>query len=55
MKIRSNKRKDKGTKSVVSKTAGIFKTDEPAKTAEELRVLAEEAIVQDVMERAGGR
>src|SRR3954470_21296645 len=43
------------SESVVTRTAGIFKTDEPAKTAEELRVLAEEAIAQDVMERSGGR
>lgn len=43
---------------VVTRTAGIFKTDEPAKSAEELRVIAEEAIAQDVierMERSGGR
>jgi bifunctional DNA-binding transcriptional regulator/antitoxin component of YhaV-PrlF toxin-antitoxin module len=38
-----------------ARTAGIFKTDEPAKTAEELRVLAEEAIAADVMERSGGK
>lgn len=43
------------TEGVVAKTAGVFRTDEPAKSAEELRVLAEEAIAQDVMERAGGR
>jgi AbrB family looped-hinge helix DNA binding protein len=43
------------SESVVTRTAGIFKTGEPAKTAEELRVLAEEAIAADVMERAGGR
>jgi len=43
------------SESVVARTAGIFKTDEPAKTAEELRVLAEEAIAADVMERSGGR
>ena len=43
------------TESVVRRTAGIFKTNAPAKSAEELRVLAEEAIAQDVMERSGGR
>lgn len=43
------------TESVVTRTAGIFKTGEPAKTAEELRVLAEEAIAADVVERSGGR
>jgi AbrB family looped-hinge helix DNA binding protein len=42
------------SESVVMRTAGVFKTDEPAKTAEELRVLAEEAIAADVMERSGG-
>lgn len=43
------------TDGVVARTAGVFKTDEPAKSAEELRLLAEEAIAQDAMERAGGR
>jgi AbrB family looped-hinge helix DNA binding protein len=43
------------SESVVRRTAGIFKMDEPPKTAEELRVLAEEAIAADVMERAGGK
>jgi AbrB family looped-hinge helix DNA binding protein len=43
------------SESVVARTAGIFKTAEPAKTAEELRVLAEEAIAADAMERSGGR
>jgi AbrB family looped-hinge helix DNA binding protein len=43
------------SESVVTRTAGVFKTDEPAKTAEELRVLAEEAIAADVMERSGGK
>ena len=43
------------SESVVARTAGIFKTDEPAKTAEELRRLAEDAIAQDVRERSGGR
>jgi AbrB family looped-hinge helix DNA binding protein len=43
------------SESVVARTAGVFKTDEPAKTAEELRVLAEEAIAADVMERSGGK
>jgi AbrB family looped-hinge helix DNA binding protein len=43
------------TDSVVTRTAGIFKTGEPPKTTEELRVLAEEAIAQDVMERSGGK
>jgi AbrB family looped-hinge helix DNA binding protein len=40
------------SESVVTRTAGVFKTDEPAKTAEELRVLAEEAIAADVIERS---
>jgi len=40
------------TESVVRRTAGIFKTSEPAKSAEELRALAEEAIAQDVLERS---
>ncbi len=43
------------SESVAARTAGVFKTDEPAKSAEELRVMAEEAIAQDVMERSGGR
>jgi AbrB family looped-hinge helix DNA binding protein len=43
------------SESVVTRTAGVFKTDEPAKTAEELRVLAEEAIAADVIERSGGK
>jgi AbrB family looped-hinge helix DNA binding protein len=43
------------SESVVMRTAGVFKTDEPAKTAEELRVLAEEAIAADVIERSGGK
>jgi AbrB family looped-hinge helix DNA binding protein len=43
------------SESVVARTAGVFKTDEPAKTTEELRVLAEEAIAADVMERSGGK
>lgn len=43
------------SESVVTRTAGIFKTDEPAKSADELRVLAEEAIAADVMERSGGK
>src|SRR5215203_2810773 len=43
------------TDSVVTRTVGIFKTGEPPKTTEELRVLAEEAIAQDVMERSGGK
>jgi excisionase family DNA binding protein len=38
--------------SIVAATAGALKTDEPAKSAEELRVLAEEAIAADVMERS---
>src|SRR5947199_10571388 len=43
------------SESVVARTGGIFKTGEPPKTAEELRVLAEDAIAEDVMERAGGK
>jgi antitoxin PrlF len=43
------------SESVVAKTAGVFKSDEPPKSAEELRKLAEEAIAQDVIERSGGK
>jgi|SRR5215211_5837077 antitoxin PrlF len=43
------------TESVVARTAGVFKSDEPARSAEELRRLAEEAIAQDVIERSGGK
>ena len=43
------------SESVVERTAGIFKTDDPAKSAEELRIIAEEAMAADVMERSGGR
>ncbi len=46
------------SESVASRTAGVFKTDEPPMSAEELRVLAEEVIAADVMERtewSGGR
>jgi excisionase family DNA binding protein len=41
--------------SIVAATAGIFKTGQLSKTAEELRVLAEEGIAEDVMERTGDR
>jgi AbrB family looped-hinge helix DNA binding protein len=41
--------------SVVTRTAGVFKSDESPKSAEQLRRLAEEAISQDVIERSGGR
>ncbi|MBI2906996.1 MAG: AbrB/MazE/SpoVT family DNA-binding domain-containing protein [Chloroflexi bacterium] len=40
-------------RSVVERTAGVFKGTGPVLTAEELRVAAEEAIADDVMERAG--
>ena len=42
----------KRTESVVSATAGVFKSDRPALTAEELRVVAEEAIAEEVAERS---
>jgi AbrB family looped-hinge helix DNA binding protein len=42
----------KRTESAVSATAGIFKSDRPALTAEELRVVAEEAISEEVAERS---
>lgn len=37
--------------SVVARTAGIFKTDQPPLTAEELREAGERAIAEDVSER----
>jgi AbrB family looped-hinge helix DNA binding protein len=37
--------------SVVERTAGIFKSNEPPLSAEELRRAAEEAWVEDAMER----
>jgi antitoxin PrlF len=43
------------SESAVAKTAGMFKSDESPKSAEELRRLAEEAIAQNVVERSGGR
>src|ERR1035437_1059011 len=42
----------KRTESVVSATAGIFKSNRPALTAEELRIAAEEAIAEEVAERS---
>jgi len=42
----------KRTESVVSATAGVFKSDLPALTAEELRAVAEEAIAEEVAERS---
>jgi AbrB family looped-hinge helix DNA binding protein len=36
----------------VARTAGIFKSDLPPMTAEELREAAEIAIIEDVMERS---
>lgn len=41
--------------SVVARTAGIFKTDRPPLSAEELREVAEHAIAEEVIERMGGR
>ena len=38
--------------SVVEQTAGIFKSDAPALTAEAMRLAAEEAIAQEAIERA---
>ena len=43
------------SESVVARTAGVFKSDESPKSAEQLRRLAEEAISEDVIERSGGR
>jgi len=43
------------SESVVAKTAGVFKSNESPKSAEELRRLAEEAISEDVVARSGGR
>ena len=40
--------------SVVSQTAGIFKTAQSPLSAEELREEAERAIAEDVVERIGG-
>ncbi|MDO8691060.1 MAG: AbrB/MazE/SpoVT family DNA-binding domain-containing protein [Dehalococcoidia bacterium] len=40
--------------SVVTRTAGIFKTSQPPLTAEELREAAERVIAEDVTERMGG-
>lgn len=40
------------TASVVAATAGIFKSDQPAMTAEQLRAAAEEAIADEVVERS---
>jgi len=39
--------------SVVARTAGAFRTNEPPLTAEELREAAERAIAADVVERSG--
>lgn len=39
------------TESIVAATAGIFKSDQPLMTAEQLRVAAEEAIAEEVAER----
>ena len=39
--------------SVVERTAGILKGNEPPSSAEELREIAEWAIAQDVIERSG--
>ncbi len=39
--------------SVVERTAGILKGNEPPPSAEELREIAEWAIAQDVIERSG--
>jgi excisionase family DNA binding protein len=43
------------TGSIVAATAGIFKSDVPALSAEEERRMAEQVIAEDVMERSGGR
>lgn len=40
--------------SVVARTAGILKTDQPPLTAEQLREAAEQTIADDVLERSRG-
>lgn len=40
------------TGSVVAATAGIFKNQQPARTAEELRDVAEDAIATETIERS---
>jgi hypothetical protein len=37
---------------IIAATAGRFKADQPTRSAEELRVLAEEAIAADVVDRS---
>ncbi len=53
-KVKEGQTRKRGL-SVVAQTAGIFKTNTPALTAEEERVMAEEAIAQDVMERMNNK
>ena len=40
--------------SVVEATAGIFQTDQPARSAKELREAAADAIAESAVERMGG-
>jgi antitoxin PrlF len=40
--------------SVTDRTAGLFRSTEPARSAEQLREAAEQAIADEVVERSGG-
>ena len=40
--------------SVADRTAGLFRTDQPPLSAEQLRAAAEQAIADEVVERSGG-
>lgn len=42
----------KRTESIISSTAGVFKSERPAMTAEELRAAAEEAIAEEAANRS---
>lgn len=44
----------KPTRSVVERTAGALRGEEPPLSAEELRVAAEQAIAEEAVERRGG-
>ena len=39
------------TKSIVERTAGVFKSDKPARTAAELREAAQQAMAEECLER----
>jgi hypothetical protein len=47
------KRRDRN-RDVVARTADILRGHEPPRPAEELRVVAEDTIADDVIERSGG-